>query len=84
MATPSPAVREIERAIGAYLRAHPQALDTERGILEWWLRDASVRHSASDVRLAIAELVASGGLVQITLADGQVAYAIGPQTCGQS
>lgn len=29
---------EIERAIAAYIDAHPDAMDTLEGISQWWLR----------------------------------------------
>jgi hypothetical protein len=78
MATPWSGVRDIERAITAYLQKHPQALDTERGIREWWLRTSCARYSEADVHLAIQNLVARGALVTISLPDGSVAYALGP------
>ncbi|MBS0445340.1 MAG: hypothetical protein JSR59_05240 [Proteobacteria bacterium] len=78
MDTQPPAVAEIERAIRRYLAAHPHAVDTERGIGEWWLRDARPRYRAGDVHAAIERLVAAHELEQRTLPDGQRAYAIHP------
>jgi hypothetical protein len=78
MPTPSPIVANIARAIRRHLQAHPHAMDTERGIGEWWVRSVGPRHSDDDVRDAIEHLVASGELLPIALPDGQVAYALGP------
>jgi len=75
MDSPSPSVAEIEALLRRYLKAHPQALDTERGICEWWLGDASRGYSAADVRTAIERLVATGLLAKVALPDGQCTYA---------
>lgn len=69
-----PTVAEIERAIRRYLQAHPCAVDTERGICEWWLRDLHPRHLHCDVAAAISRLVDAGELAPLTLPDGQLAY----------
>jgi hypothetical protein len=70
---------DMERAIRSYLRAHPRAVDTERGIREWWLRDMQPRPSPEEVVAAIGRLVGAGELLEITLPDGQLAYqAPGP------
>lgn len=70
-------IGRVERAIGAYLQAHPQAADSERGIGEWWLRGTGAEADEDLVRDAIRRLVASGRLVAITLPDGQRAYTLG-------
>ena len=64
----------IAQAIREYLKAHPQAVDTERGIREWWLRDGQTCPSARDVRAALEHLVAAGEMVVLSLPDGQRAY----------
>lgn len=70
-----PPVAEIEEVIRHYLRVHPHALDTERGIREWWMHDAPRSYNAVDVRAAIQRLVATGELVERLLPDGQYIYA---------
>lgn len=70
-----PLVAEIEEILRRYLQAHPRAEDTERGICEWWLREAPRSYSVADVRAAIAALVAAGEVVQVSLPDGQRIYA---------
>lgn len=75
MDQPTPTVPDIEQAVRDYLRRHPNAVDTERGIGEWWLQGMRQRCSAADVRLAISALVAGGVLVERRLPDGQLAYA---------
>ncbi len=67
-------VADVEAAISHYLHAHSHALDTERGIREWWLLGAcSCR--PEDVHAAIEHLVASGAMAERTLPDGQRAYS---------
>jgi hypothetical protein len=76
MDTQPPAGADIENAIRNYLQAHPHAIDTERGIREWWLRDAWPPFRAADVHTAIERLVAGGELAARSLPDGQRAYSI--------
>ena len=70
-----PLSAEIEEIIRRYLRAHPQAEDTERGICEWWLRQAPRQYAVADVRAAIQALVAAGELARRVLPDGHCSYA---------
>jgi hypothetical protein len=70
-----PRVGEIEEVIRHYLRGHPHAVDTERGIREWWIRDAPRSYRVVDVRVAIQHLVATGELVEQLLPGGQYIYA---------
>jgi glutamine synthetase type III len=70
-----PLVAEIEEIIRRYLQAHPKAVDTERGIREWWVRKARRTYAVSDVRAAIEALVATGELAERRLPDGQFIYA---------
>ena len=69
------AMADIENAIRSYLQAHPRAIDTERGIREWWLRDSRPPFRAADVQTAIERLVAAGAVAVHYLPDGQRAYA---------
>lgn len=69
-----PTVADIEAAIRHYLHAHPHALDTERGIREWWLL-GTCPCRPDDVHAAIEKLVASGAMAERSLPDGQRAYA---------
>lgn len=75
MDEPLPLVVEIEGIIRRYLQAHPQAVDTERGIREWWLRKAHRTYSLCDVHAAIESLVATRELSKRLLPDGQYIYA---------
>ena len=69
-----PQLAEIESILRRYLQSHPQAVDTERGIREWWLRDARSSYAARDVRAAIGRLVDAGELVERQLPDGECIY----------
>ena len=80
MVEPPPDVPAAEEAIRKYLRAHPHALDTERGIREWWLAAIQPRCTPGVVHAAVQRLVSTGELVERTLPDGQRAYAL-PQPC---
>jgi hypothetical protein len=68
-------VAEIEELIRRYLRLHPLATDTDRGICERWLREAGRSYPLTAVQAAIQHLVAAGEIVRIVLPDGQCTYA---------
>ena len=70
-----PRVAEIEKVIRHYLLVYPHAVDTERGIREWWVHAASNGYNAGDVRAAIQRLVATGELAERLLPDGLYIYA---------
>jgi hypothetical protein len=65
---------DIAQAIRRYLASHPQAVDTERGVREWWLGDHPSRPSAEEVRAVLEQLVAAGEVMVRSLPDGQRAY----------
>ena len=69
-----PAAADIKQAIRRYLVLHPQAVDTERGIREWWLGSHAGRPNADDVHAVLEHLVAAGEIVVLSLPDGQRAY----------
>jgi len=64
----------IKRRILDYLTENPEADDTLRGIVEWWLRKQEIAQSTAEVEAAVAELVAQGKLGAWTGPDGQVHY----------
>jgi hypothetical protein len=71
---------DIATSILAYLRQHPQAADTLRGIVSWWLpqqhRDGACQH----VEQALAALVVEGKLCSTELPNGEVLYALSRPT----
>lgn len=68
---------EIEVAVLAYLRQHPQAADTARGITNWWLPRRTPADSAIDIGRVLERLVAAGHLHAVKLPSGEVLYALG-------
>lgn len=75
MDTQRPTVADIECAIRHYLQAHPNAVDTERGIGEWWLGSGHPPCTPSALQAAIENLVAAGVLQTLTLPDGRRAFS---------
>jgi hypothetical protein len=65
----------IERQILDYLASHPDAQDTSRGIVEWWLLKQRITEATADVEAALAKLVAEGKLTAKTGLDGRVRYS---------
>jgi hypothetical protein len=67
---------EIARDILSYLTRHPEAQDTVAGIVEWWLLEEHIKRRSQNVKEALAELVASGLIVEIVGKDSQTRYRI--------
>jgi hypothetical protein len=66
----------IERMILDYLTLNPEAQDTLRGIVEWWVLKQRIVQSKSDVEAAVASLVAKGKLSEHVGIDGQKSYRL--------
>lgn len=67
---------EIERSVLAYLHAHPQAADTLRGIVNWWLPLQRYESGSLRIEHVLSRLVAEGLLHRDELPDGEVLYAL--------
>jgi hypothetical protein len=70
----------IATSILAYLRKHPQAADTLRGIVNWWLPQQSREGGYQHVEQALAALVLEGKLCSTELPNGEVLYALNRPT----
>ena len=71
---------EIERAVLAYLHCHPQAADTLRGIVNWWLPQQRYESGCQRIERVLSELVARGLLRRDPLPHGEVLYALNHHT----
>jgi hypothetical protein len=67
---------EIERSVLAYLHQHPQAADTLRGIVHWWLPQQRYESGCQRIELVLSELVARGVLRRDPLPHGDALYAL--------
>lgn len=65
-------------AIVAYLRDHPEAQDTARGIAQWWLPERGMFTGVQDTERALERLVAEGRVLARTAADGRRHYRLNP------
>lgn len=54
--------QEVARQILAYLREHPDAGDTIKGISEWWLMEQRIKKGIATVEKAV-EILEKKGLV---------------------
>ncbi|TAM62908.1 MAG: hypothetical protein EPN49_03170 [Rhodanobacter sp.] len=71
---------EIELTLLAYLRRHPRAADTLRGIVNWWLPRQHYESGCQRIERALDTLVAKGELRRDRLPDGEVLYALNNRT----
>jgi hypothetical protein len=74
--TASGSAAEIERSVLAYLDRHPQAADTLRGIVNWWLPRQRYELGCRRIGHVLDRLVAEGTLHRDELPDGEVLYAL--------
>ncbi|HEY8327442.1 MAG TPA: hypothetical protein VIO59_03195 [Rhodanobacter sp.] len=71
---------EVERSVLAYLHSHPQAADTLRGIVNWWLPRQRYEISCQRIEHVLGRLVTEGLLHRDELPDGEVLYALNDHT----
>lgn len=67
---------EIEISVLAYLDHHPQAADTLRGIVNWWLPQQRYESDSQRIERVLGALVARGKLRCDRLPDGETLYAL--------
>jgi hypothetical protein len=60
----------------AYLRRHPNAEDTLKGITKWWLLEQRIHESAMEVKAALTLLVKRKCIVRYRRANGEICYRI--------
>jgi hypothetical protein len=58
-------VRQVARAIEEYLLTHPDAADSAKGIMEWWL-PPHLHHATLERVVAALQLLAAKGKVTRT------------------
>jgi DNA-binding transcriptional regulator YhcF (GntR family) len=65
---------EIASHISEYLQKHTHASDTLEGIAKWWVMSQQLDVSVSTVQKALAQLEASGVVIEKRGADGRTRY----------
>lgn len=73
-------LEQIVEALEAYLAHHPGAMDSPRGIREWWFRDTPLRPDPDTLRHALEMLAARGRMVCETLSDDSEIWRGAPDT----
>jgi hypothetical protein len=68
-------VHDVREALRRYLRARPDAGDTLVGIAQWWLPERMRGISMEQLRLALADLIASNEVRCTILPDGTELYS---------
>ncbi|HET7233653.1 MAG TPA: hypothetical protein VFJ16_26830 [Longimicrobium sp.] len=77
------AADDLAELVLGYLRQHPLAADTLRGIAEWWVPRQQIRVDVGKLHLALEQLVARG-VVEAAGSGEQRRYrlAVRPATAG--
>jgi hypothetical protein len=65
----------LSDSILRYLARHPDAADTETGILQWWLKGLDPAPTVQQLREALGALVRAGHLTRDRRADGIDLYS---------
>jgi hypothetical protein len=73
---PSVRLGRVALQILRYLKTYPNAQDTVEGIAEWWLLEERIRYMITEVKQALAELVARGMVLERTGRDGRAHYRL--------
>jgi hypothetical protein len=71
---PDSALRAICDSILQYLHKHPEAADSQEGIVSWWLPQSGYAGPLEAVHEALDLLVAERRIARIDLADGRTLY----------
>ncbi len=74
---------KIAYEILAYLTEHPDAQDTLEGIMEWWLLRQRIKRQTTLVSEVLAELIASGFVIERTGRDSRTHYRINQHKHGE-
>jgi hypothetical protein len=60
---------DVDRAVLAYLEAHPSAADTLEGITAWWLEQRRIRYGVEIVSAALERLIGCGAVETLRRRD---------------
>lgn len=67
-------IAQIAEQIKRYIEAHPKAVDSLEGVVDWWLPRQHHASEAEKVQKALEYLVAKGELSRLRGPDGNVLY----------
>jgi len=68
--------KALAAGILGYLKQHPNAKDTVRGIVEWWLLEQCIRQTLADVRKALRTLVDRGLILECKQSGNDIYYSL--------
>ena len=67
---------ELAEEILQYLIDHPNAQDTLKGVVSWWLLERTIKHQTALVKEVLDNLVADGLVIAQQGSDSQTFYKI--------
>ena len=71
---PESELADLHDVILHYLQKNPNAADSLKGIMNWWLPPAYGKVDAAGVEQVLEQLIAEGWVKKISLLDGAVLY----------
>ena len=69
------------REIIEYMRAHPEAVDTVDGILDWWIPMQRYVNAKNEIQQALLDLKQQGLIEEIVLGNGNRLYRLASGKC---
>lgn len=73
-----PAIGPLVETLRRYVHAHPRAIDSAKGIRQWWLGELAGPHDPAAVEAAIRRLAAEGVVDPVRLPDGGILWRAAP------
>jgi hypothetical protein len=67
---------ELAKEILRYLIDHPNAQDTLKGVVTWWLLERTIKHQTALVKEVLDKLVIDGLVIAQHGSDSQTLYKI--------
>ncbi|HKP84249.1 MAG TPA: hypothetical protein VJT69_19690 [Pyrinomonadaceae bacterium] len=68
--------KELTEEILQYLIEHPNAQDTIKGVVTWWLLEPSIKHQTALVKEVLDKLAADGLVIAQQGSDSQTLYKL--------
>jgi hypothetical protein len=68
--------KQVGEEILQYLIDHPNAQDTLKGIVTWWILERTIKHQTALVKNVLDQLVADGLIIAQQGSDSQIHYKI--------
>lgn len=67
-------ITKVNQEILDYLQENPNAADSLKGVINWWLPQAYKKLDAASIEQVLEQLIGEGLVSKIELTDGTIIY----------